>query len=433
MKINHKTQTHHLENGLTVLTREMHHVPIVSQWIWYRIGSRNEVPGITGISHWVEHMQFKGTPSYPIHELDAAISRNGGVWNAMTSLDWTTYYETLPANKIDIALDLEADRMTNSVFDINEVELERNVVISEREGNQNEPLFQLSESVRKAAFAQHSYATQVIGELVDLKAITRADLFRHYQDYYTPNNAVLVLAGDFDTAALLEKITNRYGGTQSNSVRTPTLLPEKTINQTAVIEKEGPGDTIYLQISYRAPSARLDDFFSLLVLDSLLTGPSSIAMFGGGSVSNKVSRLYQQIVETDLAVAVSGGLQATIDPYLYEILAILPPEKNTKQVIHAIDKQIAILQDNLVKQSEIDRAIKQAKALFAYGSESITNQAFWMGYASMFADHTWFDTYISRIENITPAMVQYAAQHYLDPSHRIIGIYRPAKKEGTLH
>ena len=147
-----KVETHILDNGLTILTKELHHVPLVSHWVWYRVGSRNETKGKTGISHWVEHMQFKGTPKYPVNVLDQAISRDGGVWNAMTSLDWTTYFETLPSHKIDIALDLEADRMLNSLFDKDETELERTVVISEREGNENEPLFRLGEAVQQAAF-----------------------------------------------------------------------------------------------------------------------------------------------------------------------------------------------------------------------------------------------------------------------------------------
>jgi len=116
-------EIHKLDNGLTILTKEMHHVPLVSQWVWYRVGSRNEPHGKSGISHWVEHMQFKGTPAYPINVLDKEISRDGGIWNAMTSLDWTAYFETMPAHKLDIALQLEADRMRNSLFDVQETEL----------------------------------------------------------------------------------------------------------------------------------------------------------------------------------------------------------------------------------------------------------------------------------------------------------------------
>lgn len=419
-----KVESHTLDNGLTILTKELHHVPLVSHWVWYRVGSRNEVKGKTGISHWVEHMQFKGTPRYPINVLDQAISRDGGVWNAMTSLDWTTYFETLPSHKIDIALDLEADRMLNSIFDKEETELERTVVISEREGNENEPLFRLGEAVQHAAFESHPYRNQVIGELEDLKTISREGLFQHYRDYYAPNHALIAIAGDFDTAQVLKKISELYGGIKQQDAADSIPDPEPVLHKSQKIEIEGPGDTIYLQLSYRSPAADSDDFFALSVIDSLLSGPSSLSMMGGG-VSNKTSRLYQALVEKELAVSISGGVQATIDPYLYELLAILPPEKSTTVALKTIDREITRIQQEKVSPQELARAVKQAKALFAYGSESITNQAFWLGYASMFADHTWFETYIQRIEQVSPGQILEFAQRWLDPDHRIIGIYRP--------
>jgi zinc protease len=418
-----------LENGLTIITKEIHHAPIISNWIWYRVGSRNEVLGKTGISHWVEHLQFKGTKIFPIHVLDAEISKVGGYWNAMTYLDWTTYYETLPADKAEIAYDLEADRIVNSIFDKKEIELERNVVISEREGNENEPMFQLSEAIRSAAFEKHPYRREVIGEMEDLRAITREDLYAHYKQYYSPNNAVIAIAGDFNTEKLLENLTNKYQHIGNMTTPVVDILPEGIIKNKKQVTVEGPGDTEYIQISYRAPKAAQDDFFALLVLDSLLTGPSSFSMFGGGSVSNKTSRLYQKLIETDLSVSISGGLQATIDPYLYDIFTIPSPGKNSELIIRSIDEEIDRIQNNSISQPEIDRAIKQAKALFAYGSESITNQAFWMGYSAMFADHNWFETYIENLEKVTKERILSTAQKYLDPNHRVIGIYHPKHKE----
>ena len=423
--MNHEVQNHTLKNGLTILTKEIHHVPLVSHWIWYRVGSRNEVKGKTGISHWVEHMQFKGTPKYPVNILDQAISRDGGFWNALTSLDWTTYFETLPANKLDIALELEADRMVNSSFDPKETELERTVVISEREGNENEPLFRMNEKINKAAFVSHPYRNQVIGEKKDLKKITRDELYNHYRGHYAPNHAVIALAGDFETGAVIDRLEHLYQDIPSkdNSISIPE--PEPILREKSRIELEGPGDTTYLQVTYRSPAAKDADFFSLMILDSLLTGPSSLAMFGGGSISNKTSRLYQLLIEKDLAVSVSGGLQATVDPYLYDILAILPPDKSVEAVLEVIDTEIAKIQNDLIEEEEIQRAIKQAKALFAYGSENITNQAFWLGYASMFADHTWFDNYLSTLEQVNAERLRQTAQKYLNPEQRVIGIYRP--------
>jgi zinc protease len=420
-----KVEKHILPNGLTILTKEMHHIPLVSQWVWYRVGSRNEPAGKTGISHWVEHMQFKGTQKYPINVLDKEISRDGGIWNAMTSLDWTTYFETMPAHKIDIAIDLEADRMRNSLFEEDETSLERTVVISEREGNENEPLFRLGESVQKAAFKRHSYAHQVIGDLQDLKNISRDELYSHYCDHYTPDNALIAIAGDFKTDEIIKKYTKVFGSISESGKDHFIPEPESELPEYQSIEIEGPGSTVYLQMSYRSPDAQSEDFFPLVVLDSLLTGPTSLAMFGGGSISNKTSRLYRALVEKDLAASISAGVQATIDPYLYEILAILQPDQPLDKVRKIIDKEIDRLKDGMVSKEEIQRAIKQAKALFAYGSESITNQAFWLGYASMFADHTWFENYLIQLEQVTPQRVADTARRFLDSDRRVVGIYKP--------
>ena len=193
-----------LSNGLLVLLKEIHTSPIISQWIWYRLGSRDEVPGLTGASHWVEHMMFKGTPQFPLGALDRAISREGGYLNAFTFLDWTAFFETLPADKIDLALRLEADRMFNSSFDPNEVSSERTVVISERQGSENEPLFRLSEEVQSAAFRVHPYHHEIIGDLTDLYSMQREDIYKLYRTYYIPNNAVLSIAGDFETEGMLQ-------------------------------------------------------------------------------------------------------------------------------------------------------------------------------------------------------------------------------------
>ena len=199
-----------LDNGLKILLKEIHTAPLISQWLWYRVGSKDEPTGRTGISHWVEHMQFKGTPQFPASMLDKAISREGGMWNAFTFLDWTTYYETMPAARIDLALRLEADRMLNSAFDPAEVESERTVILAEREGNENEPLFRLGEAIQAACFRVHPYHHEVIGDTADLHTIGAADLRQHYQSYYIPNNAILALAGDFETDEMLARLTELY-------------------------------------------------------------------------------------------------------------------------------------------------------------------------------------------------------------------------------
>lgn len=420
-----------LKNGLKILLKEIHTAPIISFWVWYRVGSRDEVNGRTGISHWVEHMQFKGTPQFPASVLDRAISRDGGMWNAFTYLDWTTYFETMPSDKIDLALRLEADRMVNSTFDPAEVASERTVVISEREGNENEPLFLLGEAVQAAAFRVHPYHHEVIGDLADLHVMTRDDLYQHYRTYYTPNNAVVAVAGDFETQTMLEKIRGLYEAIPAGPEPPRLSRVEPPQRGEIRLTVEGPGETVYLQAAYHCPPAAHADFFPLTVLDSLLTGPSSLNMFGGGGTSNRTSRLYRALVEKDLAVSVSGGMVATVDPYLYNITITVHPQRKPEEVLAALDAEIERLQQERVTEAEVARAIKQARALFAYGSENITNQAFWLGYAEMFASYEWFLTYLERLASVTPEEVQRVAQTYFRPQNRVIGTYLPAETGET--
>jgi zinc protease len=419
-----------LANGLLVMLKEIHTAPIISHWLWYRVGSRNERPGTTGISHWVEHMLFKGTPQFPATVLDKAISRDGGFWNAFTYLDWTTYFETMPADKIDLALRLEADRMVNSLLHKREVERERTVIISERDMNENEPLFRLGEELQAASFRVHSYHHEIIGDKADLLSMNRKDLYNHYRTYYTPENAVLAMAGDFDTGDMLARIHELYDAIPSGKRTAWKPRTEPLQSGERRITVEGPGETTYIQVTHRAPHGAHPDFFPLTVLDSLLTGPSNLNMFGGG-ISNKTSRLYRALVEGELAVSVHGGLQATIDPFLHTITIIPRPDKTPEEVLRRMDDEIARLQDAPPPSDELTRAVKQARALFAYGTESITNQAFWLGHAEMFASYDWFQTYLDCLEGVTPASLQAAARKYLRPQNRVVGTYLPASPEAA--
>ncbi len=416
--------THQLDNGMKIMLKEIHTAPIISSWVWYRVGSRDEVPGQTGISHWVEHMQFKGTPQFPSNELDKTISREGGLWNAFTYLDWTTYFETMPADKIDLALSLEADRMTNSIFDPEEVDSERTVIISERQGHENEPLFQLGEAVRAAAFRVHTYHHEIIGDMADLETMTRDDLYQHYRAYYVPNNATMAVAGDFDSAVMLERIRGLFEALPAGVEPPRKARPEPPLRGEHRLVVEGTDDTAFIQAIYHAPRAVDDDFFPFMVLDSLLTGPSGLNMFGGG-ISNKTSSLYKKLVEGDLAVGVGGGLPATIDPFGYEITITVHPARKPDEVILALDEAIERLQQAPPSAEAVERAVKQARALFAYGSESITNQGFWMGFAEMFASYEWFNAYLDRLSVVTPTDVQRIAQTYLVPRNRVLGTYVP--------
>lgn len=420
---------HILTNGLLIILKEIHTAPIISQWVWYRVGSRNELPGITGISHWVEHMQFKGTEEFPNNVLDKMISREGGHWNAFTYLDWTTYFETMPADKIDLALRLEADRMQNSLFEPHEVNAERTVIISERQGSENEPLFRLTEALHKAAFTIHPYRNEVIGEMDDLRTIQREDLYQHYRTYYVPNNAVVAVAGDFNTQEMLTRLQELYENVPRGD-ETPQqeqLEPAQTEEQP--VRVEGPGETTYVKVFWHVPPAIHEDIWALTVMGSLLTGPSSPNIIGGG-ISNKTSRLYQALVDKELGVSVGGGLYSTIDPYLYTVTIVVRPDRTAEQVVAALDAEIQRLQDSPPSQEDVSRAVKQARALFAYGTESITNQAAWLGYAEMFADYEWFEQYLEKLSTVTARDVQRVARNYMRRENRTLGFYLPTGNNG---
>ncbi len=421
--------TFQLSNGLKVLLKEIHTTPIISQWIWYRVGSRNEKPGIQGISHWVEHLQFKGTEKYPSEELDQTISRVGGMWNAMTHLDWTTYYETLPAGEIDLALDLEADRMQNSIFDEEEINAERTVVISELEGNENEPLFHLNSAIQAEAFQVHPYDHDVIGTLEDLQKMTRDQLFTYYRSHYQPANAILSITGDFDTTELTKKIEQHFSRILAQPSAEDKIPQEPPQKQEKSLELKGPGDALYIQIAYRAPRADNREFFTVSVLGSLLAGPSPLVMFGGGSISNRTSRLYQALVEKDIVVSVNGDVQATVDPFLHTFILTLDPNADPQKALQAFDDEIKKIQQEKTPAQEIERAIQQAEAMFAYGSENITNQAFWMGYSNIFADYNWYGNYLQSLRAVTSSDIQTLAQEHFATQNRTVGIYFPTQEE----
>jgi zinc protease len=234
---------------------------------------------------------------------------------------------------------------------------------------------------------------------------------------------VLAIAGDFDTATLLAQINELYSAIPAGPQPIHPAQPEEFAAGEKRLEIQGPGETTYIELAYHAPASAQPDFFAFSVVDSLLAGPTSLNMFGGGGISNKTSRLYRALVEKERAVSVHGGLQATIDPYLYDMIVTVRPECSVGDALSALDDEIKRLQDGLVKEEEIARAIKQARAMFAYGSENITNQAFWLGHAEMFASYDWFVHYVDQLAAVTPVDVQRIAQTYLLPDHRVVGVY----------
>ncbi len=416
-----KTQ---LPNQLTVLVKEAHAAPVASFWVWYRVGSRNEHLGITGSSHWVEHMLFKGTQTFPKGVAEKAIAREGGTFNGMTWYDFTTYFATLPAGRIKLALRIEADRMVNSLFDPDETAAERTVIISERQGAENNPEFLLNEELMAAAFRVHPYGTDTVGHMCDLETMTRDQLYAHYHTYYTPNNAVAVAVGDFDADAMLRLVEQHFGVIPDGPDVPPVTAVEPPQRGERRVTVEGEGNVAYLQMVFRVPTVHEPDFFALTALDAAFTGASGMTFFGGG-LTNKSSRLYKALVTTELAAGISGSLLPTVAPFVYSLSAVVRAGRTPAEVEEALHAELARVTAEPVTPEELAKAIKQAKAQFAYSSESVTAQALWMGFSEVFADYTWFENYIANLSAVTVEDVQRVAQKYLKQSNRTVGWYVP--------
>lgn len=400
-----------------------HTAPVATCWVWYRVGARNEISGTTGLSHWVEHMLFKGTPRYPRGELDRIIPRNGGVFNAFTSADYTAYFATLPADRIGLAIDIEADRMVNAIFDLEEVERERTVIIAEREGSENDAEFWLNEAVMAAAYQVHPYRNEIIGWKSDLHAITRDELYTHYQSFYRPDNATLVIAGDVDLDTLLPQIEATFGAIAPGGPPPPVRLrePESQGERRVLVRRPGPAS--YVQIAYHATDCRHPDYAPLVVLDAVLSGAKPVG--SAGTATHRSARLYRALVETEIAVYASSGFRAAIDPTLFEFSAMVNDGHSTDDVERGLLAEVTRVQDDGVSTEEITRIQKQLRAQIAYGAESVTSRAQQLGMWQVLDTHTRVASLYDQIAAVDAAAVQRVAQQYLTERRRTVGQFIP--------
>lgn len=414
----------HLDNGLTVLLKSVRTAPVATFWVWYRVGSRNEVPGKTGLSHWVEHMMFKGTPTLGKGELMRLINRNGGVDNAFTSNDYTAYFELLPSDHIALALRIESDRMVNALFDPNEVESERTVIISEREGAENDPCFWLGEEVTAAAFKAHPYHHNTIGWKTDLETITRDDLYAHYKTYYAPNNAIIVAAGDFEADALLAKIQHAFGAIPRGKAIPPAQIVEPPQEGERRVVLRRPGPASYFHAAYHAPKASDPDYFPVFVLVGILTGVGGMSFSGHGS-PGRSSRLYRALVETGLAVDVDCSFRASLDPGTLDVTATARPGVAIEKVERAIFAELEKIATTRVTETELSKVIKQARSQFVYAMDGVMNVGGWLGQLEIVASHQMYDTFLERLTQVTRDDVRRVAANYLRETNRTVGWFVP--------
>ncbi len=426
----HTFQRHSFPNGLTLLTKEIHSAPVVSFWVWYKVGARNEHAGITGISHWVEHMMFKGTKKLGKGQIMQMVAENGGTLNAFTSDDWTAYFETLPADRLELALGIEADRIANSTFDPEEVASERTVIISEREGSENEPDRMLDEEVSSTAFKVHPYGNGVIGWKCDLRVMTRDDLYNHYRTYYSPNNATVAIVGDFDTAQVVEQVGRAFNGYEARPDIPEVRSVEPEQNGERRVRVEHPGSTAQLEIVYHAPSASHPDIYPLMVADALLSGAKPMGF--GGTALGRSARLYRAMVATQIAAGAGSYFSLHKDPHLFTLGASAhageDPEASLRKMENTLFEEIRKLQEEEISQEEMDKAVRQSRAQFVYSSDSVSSQAFMLGYLESIFSADMYDEVLDNLAAVTPEDVQRVARQYLTEHNRTVGWFVPTEE-----
>jgi len=416
-----------LDNGLTVLIQEEHTAPLASVWCWYRVGSKDERPGLTGVSHWCEHMNFKGTENIPRDQVKGIIEQYGGSWNGYTWIDQTTYLETATRDALDRMLFIESERMARSLYHPDDVESERTVIISELQGGENDPDQLLDQELTATAFKAHTYRHPTIGWLSDLQTMTRDDLYGYYRRYYVPNNAALVIVGDVDTDEALKRVEHHFGGIAPGAPpsRARTPEPEQTGERRLVIRKEGT--TAYLKVGYHAPAATGDDFYPLLILDAVLTGAKGLNLWSSFRVPppQRSARLYRALVERGLASAVHGSLMPTEDPFLYTISATATERTPLAAVEAALLEELARVVRDGITDAELKKAKAQLRARMVFDTDSVTNIAHQLGYFETIGTVDLFVDAPRRIADVTADAVSGSARRLFAASNRTIGWFDP--------
>jgi zinc protease len=410
-----------LTNGLKVILLEDHKAPLITFQIWYRVGSRNEAWGKTGLSHMLEHMMFKGTQKVGPEEFSRIIQENGGNNNAFTSRDYTAYYENLSADRVQVPLDLESDRMQNLLLREEDFRTERMVVMEERRlRTEDNPTAFLQEQLEATAFQLQPYHWPIIGWMEDIARFTLEDLKVYYLTYYNPANAFLVVVGDFKKEDLLPKIEKAFGsypkGVAPNQGK--DIDPIQTGERRIFVKREAQLPSIVM--GYHAPNLREPDSYVLEVISAILSG-------------GKSSRFYQSLVREKRLVLSADADYSLLsrDPSLFYISADLLPGKDMAEVEKALNQEVERLLRELVGKQELEKAKNQLEASFVFGQDSLFYQALLLARFEITLSWREIDNYIPSIRKISPEDIHRVAKQYLVPDNRTVGILIPLPpKEG---
>lgn len=403
-----------LKNGMKFLVIEDYSIPNANMYLFYKVGSRNEHQGITGLSHFFEHMMFNGAKKYGPKMFDRTMEFNGGANNAYTTENVTVYTDWFPASAIDVIFDLESDRIENLSIDPKMVESERGVVLSERStGLENSPWRMLLEGLQATAFQEHPYHWPVIGYEDDMKNWTQADLEKYFKTYYAPNNCVVVISGAVkakDVKKLAEKYFENIPA-QPEPQPVHIVEPEQKGERRIVIQKDVA--TPYLALGYHTPNAKSDDFYALVLLKEILS-------------NGKSSRLYKSLVDNkQLATVVEASYDESFDPTLFFIYGVASKADGDSLLEQAIYAEIESLKTNGITEMELQKAKNQRLMEFYNQIETINGKSNNIGtYEVFFGDYKKMFDAPEAYNKVTAADIKRVANTYLKKSNRTVGILK---------
>ena len=407
-----------LDNGLKVLLLENHRSPAVTFQVWYRVGSRNEVDGKSGMAHFLEHMLFKGTDKVAPEEYARIIRKHGGRSNAFTSHDATVYHATMSRETIGVAIELEADRMVNTRFEEKYFTPEKKVVQEERRMRVDRPRAALAEITNAVTYAVHPYRRPIIGWPEDIRRMTLEDMKAFYRTYYSPNNAFIVVAGDFDSEEILEKVRETFGGIPRGAEPPEVGLtePRQRGERRVLLKREAQLPSLVM--NYHVPNVGHPDSYALDVLEMILS-------------RGRTSRLYRDLVyERRIARSAWAGYhRVSVDPTTFSIGAQAMPGKDIAEVEAAIDDVIAGVRDKGVTGAELDKARNQVAASFIFAQESNRGQAMRIGFYEITGGWRRMNEYLQGIQGVTADDVRRVARQYLDRDRRTVGILVPQERK----
>ena len=412
-------KTFTLENGMKFLVVEDFSIPNANMYFFYKVGSRNEHQGITGLSHFFEHMMFNGAKKYGPKQFDRTMEFNGGANNAYTTENVTVYTDWFPAASAEIMFDLEGDRISSLSIDPKMVESERGVVLSERRtGLENSPWRPLSEALQATAFQEHPYHWPVIGYEDDMKNWTQQDLERYFKTYYAPNNCVVVVSG----ALKMEKVkefAKKYLEpipAQPAPPKVHIVEPAQTGERRITIKKEV--ETPYLMIGYKTPESKNEDYYALNILSSVLSSGNS-------------SRLYASLVDQkQLATQVATDYGDTLDPNLFNIYAVANENSKETDLEQAVYVEIEKIKKDGISEKELQK-IKNQKLMEFYNQvETINGKSNNIGtYEVFFGDYRKMFDAPANYNKVTVADVQRVAKKYLTKSNRTVAVLKTNVEE----